>query len=231
MNRSMLYILFAAALLMAMPRAEARKSYRGKSRVSSVSRSTRARTGVKKSAPRTRRVRLRGTTRRARPTARQSLKRKSTRKVTAASSWASRKASRARLTSSKRRTSKRSRSTSRKRVVRISLKRLNKRDRSQVMGLMMSKRVRSSRAARALIGEYVRLRSLKGGALPLSIKDLKQMTSSSRWSSRRMGNLAKVLRLANYLAKRDKISGKAAFIKALRAAGVYKKYNSGKCGV
>ena len=231
MNRSILYILFAAALLMAVPQAEARKGYRGKSRVSSKSKSTRARTGVKKSTPRTR-VRLRGTTRRRiKAPAKQSVKRKSTRRVKPASSWASRKASKARLTSSKRRTVKRRTSTSRRRVVRISLKRLNKRDRSQVMGLMMSKRVRSSKAARALIGEYVRLRSLKGGALPLSIKDLKQMTSSSRWSSKRMGNLAKVLRLANYIAKRDKISGKAAFVKALKAAGVYKKYNSGKCGV
>ena len=227
MNRSITYILFVAALLIVVPQAEARKGYRGKSRVTSRSKGKKAQVATRRGTrPRTRTATTRRTTRRVKAPATRVLKRSSTRRVKPASNWASRK-----VASRKHSTTKRTRSTSRKRVVRISLKRLNKRDRAQVMGLMMSKRVRSSKTARALIGEYVRLRGLKGGKLPLSINDLKQMTSSSRWSSKRMGNLAKVLRLANYYAKRDKISGKAAFIKALKAAGIYKKYNSGKCGV
>ena len=219
MNRSMTYILLVAALLLAVPRAEARKGHRGKVRVTSSSRGTLSRAAVRRTArPRTRLAKLRST---GRIKPRKVLKGRSTRKVRRpASTVASRKAS-----------TRRQRATSKRRVVRISLRRLSKRDRAQVMGLMMSKRVRSSRSARALIAEYVRLRGARGAMLPLSIKDLKQMTSSSRWSTRRMGNLAKVLRLANYYARRDKISGKAAFIKALKAAGVYKKYNSGKCGV
>ncbi len=233
MNRSITYILFAAALLLAMPQAEARKGSRGKARVTSKSKGKRVRVAAKRTTrPRTRYAKVRGTARRVKAPRKQVIKRSSTRKAKPAANWASRKASRAKsYTTKKRRTTKRYRSTSKRRVVRISLRKLNKRDRTQVMGLMMSKRVRGSSAARALIGEYVRLRGVKGAKLPLSIKDLKQMTSSSRWSSKRMGNLAKVLRLANYYAKKDKLSGKAAFVKALKAAGVYKMYTSGKCGV
>lgn len=118
-----------------------------------------------------------------------------------------------------------------RRVRRISLSRLNRRDRQQVMGLMSSKRVRSSKAAQRLVAEFVRLKTTRRGkAMPLSIQDLRQMTSSTQWSSRRMANLAKVLRLARHIVRRDKVSPKKAFNKALKAAGVYKKYYSGTCG-
>jgi len=118
-----------------------------------------------------------------------------------------------------------------RRVRRIGLSRLNRRDRRQVMGLMSSKRVRSSKAAQRLVAEFVRLKTTRRGkAMPLSIPDLRQMTSSTQWSSRRMANLAKVLRLARHIARRDKVSPKKAFNKALKAAGVYKKYYSGTCG-
>ncbi len=222
MNRPTTYLLFVAALLLAVPQVEARsKGHRAKSRVSSKAK---PRVKVTKRSARVRYVRVRGKVRRVKaPRVKRSV-RKNT-------NWASRKTSRSRITK-KSRNSKKVRSTrTNRRVVRISLRKLNKKDRAQVMGLMMSKRVRASRSARALIGEYVRLRGVKGAKLPLSIKDLKQMTSSGRWSSKRMGNLAKVLRLANYYARKDKLSSKAAFVKALKAAGIYKVYNSGKCGV
>ena len=227
MNRSTITLIVAVALLLAVPQVEARsKGYRAKSR---VTKKDKPRVKVAKRTTRIRYARIRAKVRRVKAP-RKGLVKRSVRKNT--TNWASRKASRARVTKKSRNTKKvRSTRTNRRKIVRISLRKLNKKDRTQVMGLMMSKRVRASSSARALIGEYVRLRGVSGAKAPLSIKDLKQMTGSGRWTSKRMGNLAKVLRLANYYARKDKISGKAAFLKALKAAGVYKKYNSGKCGV
>lgn len=121
-----------------------------------------------------------------------------------------------------------------RRVVRIkvAISRLPRKQQAAAMKLIASHRVRTNRSARALVAEYLRLASRKGGAsVGLSISDIKGMTRGGRWSTARMANLAKVLRLANYLAKKQKISPKAAFNKALKAAGVYKKYHSNKCGV
>lgn len=237
MNRAILYTLCAALMMVATPQAEAGKGHRGKkSRVSSKASSSRQ---VRVASRRIPRATRRSSIRRHKAPRAQRLTRRGQPRVVKrqrAGNWASRKAAGARQLSSRKRSSSKVKSSnrrvSRRTFVRIPLSRLNKRDRAQVMGLMLNKRVRSSRAARALIGEYVRLAARKGTrGLPLGIKDLKQMVTSGRWSSKRMSNLAKVLRLANYLARRDKIGGKAAFNKALKAAGVYNKYYSGKCGV
>ena len=137
----------------------------------------------------------------------------------------------ARQKARKRATIKRTTKRARNRVVKLSLKRFTRQERRAMMALMNSKRVRSTRAAQQLVAEFIRLRSVSPGGkgMPLSIKALKTMTESSRWTSTRMGNLARVLRLARHIAKRDGVSIDKAFGKALKAAGVYKKYNSGRC--
>jgi len=126
---------------------------------------------------------------------------------------------------------KRIKRNTRKRVVKLSLKRFSRQERRAMMALMNSRQVRGSRAAQQLVAEFIRLRSVSPGGkgMPLSIKALKAMTSSSRWTSKRMANLAKVLRLARHIAKRDGVSINKAFGKALKAAGVAKKYSSGRC--
>jgi hypothetical protein len=112
------------------------------------------------------------------------------------------------------------------------VKRLKRRDRRAVKTIWKTKRVRSSRSAQRLLIEYAKLRSVKKGrGLPIGLRDLKQMTASKAWSQRRMTNLAKVIRLANHYARKDKtLTAKQAFDKALRAVGIYKKYYSGVCG-
>ena len=129
----------------------------------------------------------------------------------------------------KKRQVKTRKATRSRRHVKLSLRRFGKAERAQMMKLMASKRVRGSRQAQQLVAEFIRLKAVSGKGMPFGVKALSSMTRSSRWSPRRMANLAKVLRLARHIAKRDGVSINKAFGKALKAAGVAKKYSSGRC--
>jgi hypothetical protein len=111
------------------------------------------------------------------------------------------------------------------------LVRLRGSERQQAVGLLASRRVRSSTSARHTVLAYLRLRSVKGGSkLPISITDIKGMVGSKRWTSQRLANLALVLQQARQIARTKKVSPKEAFNRALRQNGIYRKYNSGVCG-
>lgn len=114
--------------------------------------------------------------------------------------------------------------------VSINLNRLAPKTRRAVVSLLSSEAIKARPQAKRMVFQYLRLRSMKGGAgLPLSVADLKFIATSKSWSDKRVSNLSRVLRLARYIAKRDKVSPKEAFRRALKAAGVYKKYASGTC--
>lgn len=208
MSRTTLVMACAAALLLLAPQAEAQRV---------------------KDGPRVRPAQ-KGTTVRNRHRVRTPQKRVRLVKKTRLTSTARK----ARLAKSKRTTfrKKMRRPVVQRRRVNIPLKNLRPKTRARVMKLLASKKLRQNRSARSAVIQYLRLRALKGGRdLPISVSDLELMSRSKSWSPKRMANLSKVLRLARYIAKRDKISPKAAFAKALKAAGVYKKYKSGTCKV
>jgi hypothetical protein len=111
------------------------------------------------------------------------------------------------------------------------MSRLSRKERRQVKTLLKAPRVRSSVSARYAVGSFLRLRTLKGGkGLPISVKDMKQIVSSKRWSSKRLRNLGRVLALANAIAKKEKVAPKVAFKRALKRMGIYGKYSRGVCG-
>lgn len=110
------------------------------------------------------------------------------------------------------------------------LAKLKSADQSSAKKLLASKSVQRSAAAQHAVLALLQLKASKGGkALPISITALKSMVGSKAWSSRRVGNLALVLRMARIIAKREGISAKKAFDKALRVNGIYKKFYSGAC--
>jgi len=104
-------------------------------------------------------------------------------------------------------------------------------ERKQVSALLQSKAVAASLPVRRAVAAFVVLRGMKGGSqLPISAADMKQMSESKRWTSKRMANLALVLRTAVGIAAAEGISAGAAFQKALKKYGIEKKYNRGVCG-
>ncbi len=111
------------------------------------------------------------------------------------------------------------------------MSRLNRGERRQVKALLKQPRLRSSISARYAVGTYLRLRTLKGGkGLPISVADMKQIVGSKRWTQKRLRNLGRVLALANAIAKKEKVSPKVAFNRALKRMGIYGKYSRGVCG-
>jgi hypothetical protein len=93
------------------------------------------------------------------------------------------------------------------------------RERFQAARLLLSRRVRRSPAAQHTVLAYLQLRAVRGKdgrELPFSIKEIRTMVRSKRWTPQRLANLALVLKQAKAIAKRDKISPKQAFDKALR---------------
>jgi hypothetical protein len=123
-----------------------------------------------------------------------------------------------------------SRKTFRARSRRV-LRRFRGPERQQAASLLTVRRVRSSAAAQHTVLAYLNLRKIKGGSnLPLSITDVRSMVGSSRWTSRRLSNLALVLQQARVIAKRQRVSPKEAFDRALKANGLYRRYYSGVCG-
>lgn len=115
--------------------------------------------------------------------------------------------------------------------VKDALSRLPGGERRQMIALIASPRAQGSVPVRRAVAAYLLLRGLKGGArLPVTIADLQQMTSSKRWSAKRMQNFAIVLRTAVGIAQAEGISANAAFQKALKVYGIQKKFNRGVCG-
>ena len=114
--------------------------------------------------------------------------------------------------------------------VRRSLRRLSRAQRVQVRGLLRHSRVRTSLQARYAVAAYLMLRTTRRGrGMPLSIRDMRQILNSKQWTAKRIANLGRVLTLARRIAKRDKVSAKTAFNRALKRMGVYKKFHSGVC--
>lgn len=115
--------------------------------------------------------------------------------------------------------------------VKDALARLPNGERRQMIALIASPRAQGSVPVRRAVAAFLLLRGLKGGArLPVTIADLQQMTTSKRWSAKRMQNFAIVLRTAVGIAQAEGISANAAFQKALKAYGIQKKFNRGVCG-
>lgn len=111
------------------------------------------------------------------------------------------------------------------------MSRLSRGERRQVKSLLKQPRVRSSMSARYAVGSYLQLRTLKGGkGLPISVEDMKQIVGSKRWTTKRLRNLGRVLALAKSIAKKEKVSPKVAFNRALKRMGIYGKYSRGVCG-
>ena len=115
--------------------------------------------------------------------------------------------------------------------VKDALTRLPNGERRQMIALIASPRAQGSVPVRRAVAAYLFLRGLKGGSrLPISVGDLHQMTSSKRWTAKRMQNFAIVLRTAVGIAQAEGLSANAAFQKALKVHGIQKKFNRGVCG-
>lgn len=205
MSRSSLLLAGAAALLLLMPnQAEAQ-------RVKQPNRVRKA--PVKRSTVRTRHQ--------VRPRSNMRLTKK--RSLTK---------SKTRLAMKNQRTKRAFRPRVQRRRTRLAISHLNRTDRKRVMKLLSSKRLRGNPSARSLVAQYLKLHAkTKGKNMPMSLRQLERIATSGRWSPKQMSNLSKVLRLANYYAKSGKMSPKAAWAKALKAAGIYKKVKSGTCKV